>query len=76
MTPLNTLVEELKTLPPEKLERAAEYVHSLKEGKRAVRLAALRASSGCLSAEASDEMERAIREGCERVDERDWQRPA
>ena len=35
------IVEDLKTLPPPKLEEAASYIHRLRETTRAERLAAL-----------------------------------
>ena len=72
MTTLEMVIDELKSLPTEKLDRAAEYVHSLSRTKRAARLAALRASAGSLTDEEADELTKAIDEGCERVHERDW----
>jgi len=36
------------------------------------RQAALARTSGCLSPEEADEMERVIEEGCERIDEDGW----
>lgn len=73
MSTLELLIEEIKTLPEEKLKCAADYVHQLKEdtelGKRNEILAS---TSGSLSAEELDEWEKAIEEGCEQVHERDW----
>ena len=34
MSTLELIVEELKTLPPAKLDQAAEYIHQLQEANR------------------------------------------
>lgn len=72
MTKLEAIVEELKTLSPERLESAAGYIHRLHSSSRAERKAALKLSSGSLTDEEVDELARIIDEGCEQVDERDW----
>ena len=66
------LVLKLQTLPPDKLAMAANYVESLKSATLAERLSALEATGGALSAEEADELERAIEEGCERIDPTAW----
>ena len=72
MSELEMIVEELKTLPPQKLQDAADYVHQLSESGRAHRRAALERAYGCLSEEDATEMEKAIEANCERIDARDW----
>jgi len=72
MAKLQDIVEELKTLPPERLERAAEYIHRLNFASRQERKAALKRTAGSLTNEEADELARIIEEGCEQVDERDW----
>ena len=72
MSTLEAIVEELKTLPPPKLEEAAALIHGLREGARAERLAALERSAGILTDEEGAELERVIEEGCEKIDARDW----
>jgi hypothetical protein len=69
---LEAIVEELKTLPPQRLEQAADYIHRLHAGGRLERKAALRRTAGSLTNEEADEMARIIEEGCEQIDERDW----
>ncbi len=66
------IVEELKTLPPPKLEEAAALIHGLRETSRAERLAALRRSASILSPADGAELERIIEENCERIDPREW----
>lgn len=66
------IVEELRTLPPTKLEEAAALIHGLKEVSRADRLAALRRSASILSEAEGAELERIITENCERIDPREW----
>ncbi|HEV1284956.1 MAG TPA: hypothetical protein VNU44_06580 [Bryobacteraceae bacterium] len=69
---LDAILEELKTLPPGGLERAADYIHRLHSASRAERKAALRRSAGSLTDEEADELARHIEEGCENIDERAW----
>ena len=72
MSTVEMIVEDLKTLPPPKLEEAASYIHRLRETTRAERLAALERTAGILTEEEGAELERIIEEGCERIDPRDW----
>jgi DNA-binding transcriptional regulator/RsmH inhibitor MraZ len=72
MAKLQDILEELKTLPPEGLERVAEYIHGLQRTKQKERKALLRRTAGSLSHEEADELARIIEEGCEQIDERDW----
>jgi hypothetical protein len=69
---LDAIVEELKALPPERFELAAEFIHGLKTIDRAERKAILRSTAGILAGEVGEEFSRHIKEGCEQVDERDW----
>lgn len=69
---LETIVEELRTLPPQKLEEAATLIHGLRETARAERRAALERSAAILSDAEGAELERVIEEGCEKIDARDW----
>lgn len=72
MSALETIVEKLRHLPPDKLALASNYVDGLREITLEERLAALNATGGCLSAEEADELEKAIEEGCERIDPEAW----
>jgi len=65
MIKLNDIVEELKTLPPERLERAADYIHRLNFASRQERKAALQRTAGSLTNEEADELARIIQQGCE-----------
>ena len=69
---LDTVVADLRSLPPAKLEMAADYIGRLKRISEEERQTVLARTSGSLSREDADEMEKAIEEGCERIDERDW----
>ena len=66
------IVAELKTLPPPKLEEAAALIHGLRENTRTERRAALRRSASILSEAEGAELERIIKENCERIDPREW----
>jgi hypothetical protein len=62
----------LKSLPPDKLELAANYIRRLKPVTREDRTAALDRTFGCLSPEEADQLERVIEEGCEQINEHGW----
>lgn len=68
---LEAILEELKTLPPGGLERAANYIHRLDSAGRLERKAALRRAAGSLTDEEADELARNIEEDCENIDEGD-----
>jgi hypothetical protein len=69
---LETIVEDLKSLPPPKLQMAADYIQRLKDIGQEERQAALARTFGCLSPEEADELERVIDEGCEQINEHGW----
>ncbi len=72
VSPLENIVEDLKALPPAKLEVAADFVHRLKRTSEEERQAIFTRTAGALSPEEADELERVIEEGCEKIDERGW----
>jgi hypothetical protein len=51
VSPLEDIVEDLKTLPPDRLEMAASFIRRLKPISQAEREAALARTFGCLSPE-------------------------
>jgi DNA-directed RNA polymerase specialized sigma24 family protein len=69
---LENIVEDLKVLPPARLEVAADFVHRLKRISEEERQAIFTRTAGILSPEEAAEMERVIDEGCEKIDERGW----
>src|SRR5216684_8650120 len=64
VSPLENIVEDLKALPPARLEVAAKFVHRLKRISEEERQAILAQTAGSLSPEDADAMEKAIEEGC------------
>jgi len=64
VSPLENIVEDLKSLPPDRLEMAAAFIRRLKPASQREREAALARTFGCLSPEEADEMARVIEEGC------------
>jgi hypothetical protein len=64
LSPLDNIFEDLKALPPDRLEMAADSIRRLKPISVAKREAALARTFGCLSPEEADEMERVVEEGC------------
>lgn len=71
MSPIDAIVEDLKILPPDRLEQAAAYIHRLRQASQGERIEALRATAGALTASEADDWAQAI-EGCERIDESGW----
>ena len=69
---LENILEDLKALPPDRLEIAANFIRRLKPVSDGEREAALARTFGCLSPEEADEMERVIEEGCEQINEHGW----
>jgi DNA-directed RNA polymerase specialized sigma24 family protein len=69
---LESIVEDLKSLPPAQLEAAADIVRRLKRISEEERQAVLSRTAGALSPAEADEMDRIIEEGCERVAESGW----
>jgi hypothetical protein len=72
MSTLELIVEDLKALPTPRLAEVAAYVHRLRELNREDRFSAIERSAGILSDSESAELDRIIREGCEKIDARDW----
>ena len=72
MSPLDSIFEDVKALPPARLEVAADFVHRLKRIGEEERQAIFTRTAGALSAEEADELERVIEEGCEKIDEHGW----
>ncbi len=72
VSPLDNIVEDLKSLPPASLEVAADFVHRLKRISEEERRAILARTAGALSLEEADELGRVIEEGCEKIDEHGW----
>ncbi len=72
MTRLETIVEDLKLLPSDKLELVGDFIRRLKPISQEEREAILARVFGGLSREDADAMVKAIEEGCERIDEQGW----
>jgi len=69
---LENIVDDLKVLPPARLEVAADFVHRLKRISEEERQSILTRTAGAISPEEADDPERAIGEGCEKIDEHGW----
>ena len=72
MSRIETIVDDLKVLPPAGVEQVAELIRQLKTKAVEDRRSALASTAGSLTAEEADALERAIDEDCERIDRRDW----
>ncbi len=72
MSRLEAIVDDLKSLPPDRLEVAADFIRRLKPISQEEREAILARTFGSLSQEDADAMQQAIEEGCEKIDEQGW----
>jgi hypothetical protein len=72
MSSIEKVYEDLRTLTPDKLEVAAEFVHRLAWLSEQERRAIFTRTAGALSPVDADELKREIESGCERVDEQSW----
>jgi len=72
MSALEAIVEDLRALPPDKVEDAAWFVHALVADARRERAAILTVTANSLSMADVDEMEKAIADSCEDTDEHVW----
>jgi hypothetical protein len=64
MSSIDAIVQELKILPPERLEEAAAYIHRLRQASQAERIEALRSTAGAITPAEADDWAKAI-EDCE-----------
>ena len=68
MSVLESIVKDLETLPAPRLVEVAHYVSGLNPKRREERLAAIRATAGCMRGEEGAAFERLVREEADRVD--------
>jgi len=72
MSALEAIVEDLKTLPPDKVEDAAWFVHALVVDSVSARAAMLKRTATALSGADVAEMEKAIAQASGEVDDHVW----
>jgi hypothetical protein len=72
MTVLESIVRDLRQLPPPKLVEVARYVHGLNPKGRERRRAALLDTAGCMSGEVGEDFERAVKAEADRIDGDSW----
>lgn len=71
MSSLESVILELKALPPAQFEQAASYIRHLRNALSARFTNQFRQTSGVITAEEANTWLEAI-EDCERVDESNW----
>ena len=72
MTVIESIVKDLETLPASKLVEVANYVGRFNPKRRDERMAALKATAGCLAGEEGEAFEKAVREEADRIDPDAW----
>jgi hypothetical protein len=73
MTVIESILKDLETLPASKLVEVANYVSRFNPKRRDERMAALKATAGCLVGEEGEAFEKAVREEADRIDPDAWQ---
>jgi len=68
MTVIESIMRELRELPPPKLVEVARYIHGLNPESHECRRAALLATAGCMSEEEGEDFERAVKAEADRID--------
>ncbi len=68
MTMLESILRDLRELPPTKLVEVSSYIHHLHPPSAECRHAALAITAGCMSGEDGADFERAVRESADRID--------
>jgi hypothetical protein len=68
MSVIESIIRDLRDLPPEKLVEVAHYVHVLNPKSHERRRAALLATAGCMPDEGGEDFERAVRAEADRID--------
>lgn len=71
MTVALPFIDELRRLPADRLEEAADFIHTLLEERRLRRESMIDATSGSLAGEEGEALETALNE-CSIVDENAW----
>jgi hypothetical protein len=72
MTVIDSIVRDLRELPPPKLVEVARYVHGLNPRSHERRRAALLATAGCMTGEDGEDFERAVKAEADRTDGESW----
>ncbi len=67
MTVLEAIKADLESLPATALQSVADCVQQIRQCAKADRQAAFDASFGCMTKDETDEFDRVIEEGCERL---------
>lgn len=70
MSLFESIVNDLRELPPPQLVEVSNYIHRLHPSAEAVarRRAALLGTAGCMPGEEGEDFERAVRETADRID--------
>ena len=71
MTTALPFMDELRRLPADRLEEAADFIHTLLEERRLRRESMIDATAGSLTGEEGEALETALTE-CSTVDENAW----
>jgi hypothetical protein len=72
MSVIESIVKDLRELPPLQLVEAARFIHGLNPKNLERRRAALLATAGCMSGEEGEDFERAVRAESDRIDGDSW----
>ena len=68
MTVIESIIKNLETLPASKLVEVAHFISGLNPNRRNERIAALKATAGCMAGEEGEAFEKAVREEADRIE--------
>jgi hypothetical protein len=72
MSVFDSIVRDLRELPPPKLMEVARYVHQLNPKSHERRRDALLATAGCMAGADGEDFERAVKAEADRIDGDNW----
>jgi len=72
MSVIESIVKDLRELPPLQLVEAARFIHGLNPKTLERRREALLATAGCMSGEEGEDFERAVMAESDRIDGDSW----
>ena len=72
MTVIESIMRDLRELPPPKLVEVARYIHGLNPRHHERRRAVLLETAGCMKGKEGEDFERAVKAEADRIDGDSW----
>lgn len=72
MSVIDSIMRDLRDLPPTQLVEVAHYIHGLNPKNIERRLAALHSTAGCMEGPEGEDFEQAVKAEADRIDDDLW----